>query len=113
MDDVRINKAVGAELRAARARRGWSREELSKRSGVTVISMRRYEAGTRSVPVDALAYLMSALDLDVADIDRAIKRAALESAGEPEPHLAEPGRNKAAVGTRIARAANARQRGKN
>lgn len=74
MDDERINKAVGAELRAARARRDWSREHLAKQSGVTVISIRRYERGERAVPVDSLVRLMSALGIDMSDIDRAIRR---------------------------------------
>lgn len=75
MDDMWINAAVGAELRAARARRGWTRAELAEKSGVTEISIRRYESGTRSVPVDTLVALICALGLPLSDIERAIRAA--------------------------------------
>ncbi|PQM45714.1 hypothetical protein C1Y40_04158 [Mycobacterium talmoniae] len=74
MDASRINLAVGAELRAARARHGWSREELAERSGVSPVSIRRYEGGMRSIPVDVLVCLIEVLKIDIADIDRAIQR---------------------------------------
>lgn len=75
MGNAWINSAVGAELRAARARRDWSRDELSTRSGVPTATLRRYEEGVRSVPVDTLVRLIAALDMDVADIERAIQKA--------------------------------------
>ena len=84
MDDARINRAVGAELRAARARRGWSRSELVERSGVSLPSLRRYEDGLRSVPVGALVRLISELNMDVADIDRAIRQASVNDEKAPE-----------------------------
>ena len=83
MDNDRINRAVGAELRAARARRGWSRDELEKESGVKAASLRRYEDGSRSVPVDTLVKLLSALKISVIDIDAAIRAADLPD--EPKP----------------------------
>lgn len=94
MDDARINKAVGAELRAARARQGWSREQLEERSGVSAATLRRYEAGTRSVPVETLVKLLSALKIKLADIDAAIQAAMSVDESKPrtvrdafnEPH---------------------------
>lgn len=84
MDEARINRAVGAELRAARARRGWSRAELVKRSGVSAPSLQRYENGTRSVPVDTLVHLASILDMDGGDIARAIQQATAEQRSSPD-----------------------------
>lgn len=78
MDDVRINKAIGDELRAARARRDWTREELVRRSGVSIASIRRYENGARSVPVDVLYRLLIELGITIDDIDRAIRRASAD-----------------------------------
>jgi len=75
MDNEWINEAVGAELRAARARRGWSREQLAERSGIPAATLRRYEDGTRSIPVDTLSAVVAELGLSVADIDRAIQQA--------------------------------------
>lgn len=75
MDDDRINQAVGAELRAARARKGWTRNQLVEASGVNGMSIRRYEEGVRAVPVDTLVRLIAALELEIADIDRAIRKA--------------------------------------
>lgn len=86
MDNERINRAVGAELRAARARRGWSRDELSERVGVSVPSIRRYESGERSVPVDTLVTLIGELDVNISDIDRAIS----EARSEPDPTESPP-----------------------
>ena len=75
MDAERINQAVGAELRAARARLDWTRQKLSEETGVSPASIQRYESGDRSVPVDVLVELMNAMDLTIIDIERAIERA--------------------------------------
>lgn len=75
MDNAWINNAVGAELRAARARRDWSRDELAERSGVPAATLRRYEDGTRTVPVTTLVALVRALGIGIDDIGHAIQRA--------------------------------------
>lgn len=86
MDDLRVNKAVGAELRAARARQDWSRDQLAEISGVPAPTLRRYEDGSRSVPVDTLVRLLAALKITVADIDAAI-RSANDAEEGPVPGL--------------------------
>lgn len=40
-------KAAGADLRMRRERRGWSREVLEKRSGVSQSAIKNYEEGER------------------------------------------------------------------
>lgn len=76
MDESRINQAVGAELRAARARQDWTREQLAEASGVPAVSIRRYESGARSIPVATLVALVTALKISISDIDKAIQAAA-------------------------------------
>jgi len=93
MEDERINRAVGAELRAARARRGWSRDELSERVGVSVPSIRRYESGARSIPVDTLVALIGELGIKISDIDSAISEA--ESAPDPPESAPKAARTRA------------------
>ncbi|AII28191.1 immunity repressor [Mycobacterium phage Sparky] len=113
MDDNRINQAVGAELRAARARQGWTREQLEEASGVPIVSIRRYEGGTRSIPVDTLVKLVSALKISISDIDKAIRAASSDppSGFEPAP---EPRRRDASdIQNRIPRSAKSNKRGKN
>lgn len=78
MDDLRINTAVGAEIRAARARCGWSRKELSARSEVPAATLRRYEDGSRAIPVGTLVRLTTALEIDISDINRVIQRACVD-----------------------------------
>lgn len=85
MDDNRINQAVGAEIRAARARQGWTREQLEEASGVPIVSIRRYEGGTRSIPVDTLVKLVSALKITISDIDNAIRAASPDPPSGAEP----------------------------
>lgn len=74
MDDLRINKAIGAELRAARARRDWSRDQLAEASGVPTPTLRRYEDGIRSIPVSSLVRVLDALKVTAADFDAAVRR---------------------------------------
>nr|WP_165965033.1 helix-turn-helix transcriptional regulator [Mycobacterium eburneum] len=112
MDANRINSAVGAELRAARARRGWSREELAEKSGVSPASIKRYEGGTRAIPVDVLVCLIDVLKIDIADIDRAIQRSDDEDAevdrlptGTKAPPSAGPAVDRAQTGRMFRRQA--------
>lgn len=41
------NRAAGADLRRRRERRGWSREVLAEKSGVSASAIQNYEAGER------------------------------------------------------------------
>lgn len=116
MDASRINKAVGAELRAARARQGWTREQLEEASGVSVVSIRRYEGGTRSVPVDTLVKLVVALKISISDIDKAIRAASSDPpSGTESPAEARRRDAGEAIHDRFRRATRARsgQRGEN
>ncbi|WP_342801011.1 helix-turn-helix transcriptional regulator [Nocardia sp. No.11] len=68
MTVAEANKAIGAELRAARAKRDYSREELSDLSGVPVMTIRRAEAGTAAIKAPTLIALCRALEVPVGPL---------------------------------------------
>ncbi|WP_067532129.1 helix-turn-helix domain-containing protein [Nocardia crassostreae] len=77
-----INRAVGGELRAARARRDLTRPQLAILSGVAISTIQRFENGERSPDMHQLFALCQALEVSPLEImDRAVK---LVDAGEPE-----------------------------
>lgn len=112
MDDNRINQAVGAEIRAARARQGWTREQLEEASGVPIVSIRRYEGGTRSIPVDTLVKLVAALKITISDIDNAIRAASPDPPSGAEPATKPRRRDASEIQDRIPRPAKLTKRGK-
>ena len=57
-----INAAVGAELRGLRAKRGLTRPELHKITGLGISTIQRFENGERSPDLQQLAVLLRALD---------------------------------------------------
>lgn len=56
-----IDRAVGAELRGLRAKRGISREELAKRTSLSLRTIQRIEGGEKSPTVRELDELCSVL----------------------------------------------------
>ncbi|WP_067696457.1 helix-turn-helix domain-containing protein [Nocardia jejuensis] len=69
-----INRAVGDELRAARARRGLTRPQLAEASGVAVSTIQRFERAERSPDMHQLFALCNALDISPLEImDRAVQ----------------------------------------
>ncbi|GAB0103379.1 hypothetical protein JMUB6875_23520 [Nocardia sp. JMUB6875] len=68
-----INRAVGDELRAARARRDLTRPQLAEASGVAISTIQRFENGERSPDMHQLFALCNALDVSPLEImDRAV-----------------------------------------
>ncbi|MFI6368893.1 helix-turn-helix domain-containing protein [Nocardia sp. NPDC050630] len=64
--DVELaNAVIGANLRALRAKRDYSREKLFELSGVPVITIRRIEDGKRAAAVPTMMALCQALDVDL------------------------------------------------
>ena len=53
-DEGRLAAAIAAELRAARGRSGLSRTEVSRRTGISLASLNRYELGKRPIPIPEL-----------------------------------------------------------
>ena len=61
--DTKLDKAVGARLRAARRKKGWSQNELSIRLGLQSETVSRYETG--AVPLSLAMLFQVAKVLDV------------------------------------------------
>ena len=56
--------AASAELRAAQARANLTDTALAERSGIPVVTLRRYLKGSRDTPVSALFKISGALGID-------------------------------------------------
>ena len=63
-----IRTALGVNLRAARAERGWSQEELADRSGLHRTYISGVERGARTPTIEVLATIAGALDLPLATL---------------------------------------------
>lgn len=75
LETERIDRALGAELRGLRNKRGYSQEELAKAAGIGKRTLIRIEAGERSMNVGQLYKICRALG---------IKPSALTNAAEVE-----------------------------
>ncbi|WP_054815415.1 helix-turn-helix domain-containing protein [Nocardia arizonensis] len=62
-----INRAVGDELRAARARRDLTRQQLADSTGLAVSTIQRFENGERSPDMQQLHALCSALEIPMRE----------------------------------------------
>lgn len=62
-DDLR--KKVGLLIQQAREQRGWTRYELSRRSGIGEAHLMRIEQGLYSIRIDVLNKICKALDLHI------------------------------------------------
>ncbi|MGW0004793.1 helix-turn-helix domain-containing protein [Nocardia grenadensis] len=62
-----INRAVGAELRAARARRDFTRQQLAALTGLAVSTIQRFENGQRSPDMQQLHALCIALEIPMRE----------------------------------------------
>ena len=70
-----LDIAAGAEIRAARARLGWSQQKFAEESGISFGSLRRYEAGERSMKVEQMDRLCRVLGIQLAEVLDAIAAA--------------------------------------
>lgn len=59
-----FNAAVAAELRAERARKELSLDQLVAASGIAKSTVQRYLGGKRDIPIPSLVELCRALDVD-------------------------------------------------
>lgn len=62
-----INHAVGNELRAARARRDLTRQQLAVLTGLAVSTIQRFENGERSPDMQQLHALCQALEIPMRE----------------------------------------------
>jgi transcriptional regulator with XRE-family HTH domain len=61
-----VDRHVGRRLIAARAVRGWSADELSRRVQITSAELDTFEAGDRRIPPMVLTALATVLDVELS-----------------------------------------------
>lgn len=67
--------AVVEQLRAERAAKQWTYDQLAEASGLTAQSVMRYLTGKRAIPLDVLAALADGLGVAPVEImNRAVER---------------------------------------
>lgn len=62
------NPQLGENLKRFRKKAGYTQEELANRTGLSKMSIRRYETGERQPSLEALDNIAKALDIDVWDL---------------------------------------------
>jgi transcriptional regulator with XRE-family HTH domain len=77
-DDTQDHRAFGRALRALRIRADLTQEELANRVGMGVAYVSRLENGHRGARWHTVMRLLRALDVTLADLGDAIKRAERE-----------------------------------
>ena len=63
-DGAEIRTRLGAEIRSARARRGYSQGKLAELSGISRNAIVRFESGERSIDIVRLFALAEALGVN-------------------------------------------------
>ena len=88
-------KALAERLRALRLLKGWTRETLANRSGISAASLKRFEnAGKASLElVLKVAHAMSRLD----ELDKLFRSPAPRSLAELELRAAKPARRRGRI----------------
>lgn len=61
-----VRRTLGANVRRARERRGWSQEELADRSGIHRTYISGVERGARNPTIRIVASIATALELPAA-----------------------------------------------
>ncbi|HET9959636.1 MAG TPA: helix-turn-helix transcriptional regulator [Polyangiaceae bacterium] len=67
-DPAALLKNIGLRIAELRGKRGWSREALAERLGVSVRYVGRLETGGQNLTVHRLAWLAGPLGVRVADL---------------------------------------------
>lgn len=80
--DDELLRLLGARLRAARARRGWSQQQLADGAGVELRSVSRFETGTRALSIFMLYRLANVLGVPPAEL-LDVERAAPDATADP------------------------------
>ena len=61
-------KAIGEKIKQYRKLKGLTQEELAKNSGLSTMSIRRYESGERIAPQETLLKIAKALGVHLRDL---------------------------------------------
>lgn len=76
------NRAVAAQLRAERARAGWTQQQVADATEIAVNTVRRLEAGTRELKMPQLFAIAEALGFDAGPFVDLIQKALREQLRE-------------------------------
>lgn len=68
---TRLRATLAANLRAERGQRDWTQEQAAERVGLTLQHYQRIEWGRVNVPLDTLARIGAALDVEPGGLLRA------------------------------------------
>jgi ribosome-binding protein aMBF1 (putative translation factor) len=63
-----LSESFGANVRAARRRKGWTQEDLSGKAGLAVVQISRIERGTREVRLTTIVRLLDALEVSADEL---------------------------------------------
>ncbi|MEU4310963.1 helix-turn-helix transcriptional regulator [Nocardia sp. NPDC024068] len=67
-EEARLDTALGAEVRAIRARRGWSQEVLAEKTGYNKKTIARLERGERAMTIAQMYKICRAFDIRPSDL---------------------------------------------
>lgn len=67
-----MSETLGEKIKYYRKLKGYSQDNLAEKTGLSKMSIRRYEAGERQPGLDALKKIATALECQVSDIDESI-----------------------------------------
>lgn len=60
---------IGKKIKEYRKWKGWTQQQLADQSDLSVMSIRRYETGTREPTKEAVETIANALELNPAELD--------------------------------------------
>ncbi len=61
-------KEIGSNIKTWRKLKGLTQEELAQKTGLSTMSIRRYETGARIVPVDTITAIANALGISAMNL---------------------------------------------
>jgi transcriptional regulator with XRE-family HTH domain len=64
---------LGKNVREARVARGWTQEDLAHRAGLASVQVSRIERGKREIRLTTLVRLVTAFDVDPAELLRGLR----------------------------------------
>lgn len=67
-EEARLDAALGAEVRAIRARRGWSQEALAERTGYNKKTIARLERGERAMTIAQMYKICRAFEIRPSEL---------------------------------------------
>ena len=80
-----IDAQIGAAIRTARLQTGTKQEDLAVALGLDRTTLSRYEAGSRSVPIDALLHIAYLLRVPLSELVPGVRD--METAWTPSPAI--------------------------